>query len=96
MARIENNGLVQGASGAFSKQFVFRTRGGKTFISKYPDMKKVKPSKKQLAEKSKFADAVFYAQQIINDPAKKTAYQKKIKKGSSVYHAAIKEFMKKK
>lgn len=90
---ITNNPLVKGSRGAFGKEFVYRTRNGKTFISKYPDMRNVKPSTKQLEEKGRFGDAVRYAQSIIANPKKKAAYAKKLKGASSVYHAAIKEYM---
>jgi hypothetical protein len=55
----------------------------------------VKPSKKQLKEKSRFSDAVFFAKSILADPKKKAAYTKKSKKGQTAYHAAIAEYMRK-
>jgi len=36
------------------------------------------------------------AQAINNDPAKKAAYRKKLKKGQTVFHYAISECLKKK
>jgi hypothetical protein len=78
--------------GAIGKQIVFRVRDGKIFASKYPDMSRVKPSPKQKKEKKRFAAAVKYAQSIINDPAKKAAY--KVKRGKTVYHTAIKDYLK--
>jgi hypothetical protein len=92
MARIINNDLLTGLSGAVGKQLVVRTRNGKSFVSKYPDMSKVKPSAKQRKEKSRFAKAVGFAQGIINNPAKKAAY--KVRKGQSVYNAAISDYLK--
>lgn len=77
--------------GAIAKQIVFRTRGGKTFASKYPDMSNVKPSAEQLKYKSVFSEAVRYAQGIIANPKKKATY--KVEKDKSVYHTAIKDFM---
>lgn len=85
------NILTKTYSGAIGKQLVLRTRNGKTFLSKYPDMSKVKPSAEQLEYKSLFSEAVHYAQGIIRDPEKKAAY--KVKKGKSVYNTAIKDFM---
>ena len=90
MAKIEND-LLDGASGAVGKQLVFRQRGGKTFVSKFPDMSNVEPSEKQLKEKDRFGAAVRFAQSIINDPEKKAAY--KVEKGKSVYHTAISDYM---
>lgn len=92
MARIINNDLLTGLSGAIGKQIVFRVRNGKTFASKYPDMSEVKPSAKQRKEKARFAKAVSFAQSIISNPAKKAVY--KVRKGQSVYHAAISDYLK--
>ncbi len=86
-----NNIITKGLAGSIGKQIVFRTRNGKTFASKYPDMSKVKPSKEQLKYKSAFSEAVEFAQSVIRDPKKKAAY--KVKKGASVYHTAIRDYM---
>jgi hypothetical protein len=94
MARIAKNVITSDLQGAIGKQIVFRVRNGKTFASKYPDMSRVKPSKKQLREKGRFAKAVAFAQAIIKDPAKKAAY--KVKKGQSVFNAAVSEYMRRK
>ena len=56
-------------------------------------MSRVKKSMLQKTEQSNFSKAVAYAQSIIRDKNKKALYEKKIKKGTTVYHAAIKEFM---
>lgn len=92
MARISKNIITSDLQGAIGKQIVFRVRNGKTFASKYPDMSRVKPSPRQLLAKGRFAKAVAFAQNIINDPKKKAAY--KVKKGQSVFNAAIAEYMK--
>lgn len=90
MARVENI-IMQGTRGSIGKQLVYRVRGGKTFASKHPDMSRVKPSEKQLAEKSKFAEAVRFACEVINDPVRKAAY--KAEEGRSVYHTAIRDWL---
>lgn len=94
MARASKNVITTDLQGAIGKQVVFRVRNGKTFASKYPDMSRVKPSKKQLREKGRFAKAVAFAQSIIKDPAKKAAY--KVKKGQSVFNAAVSDYMRQK
>ena len=94
MAHVSKNVLTEDLRGAIGKQVVFRVRNGKTFASKYPDMSRVKPSKKQLAEKGRFAKAVAFAQSIIRDPAKKAAF--KVKKGQTVFNAAVSQYMRKK
>lgn len=90
MARA-NGTLTLGMKGQVGKQIVYRTRGDKTFMSKYPDMSNVVPSKEQIKYKSLFSKAVRFAQGIIRNPAKKAAY--KVKKGKTVYHTAIKDYM---
>lgn len=72
-------------------QFVVKTRKGRTFLAKYPDMSNVVPSASQLAEKSRFAAAVAYAREIVNDPVRKANY--KARSGSTVYHSAIKDYL---
>jgi len=73
------------------KKFIVKTRRGKTFLTKYPDMSNVVPSASQLREKSKFAAAVTYARGIVNDPVRKATY--KVRPGSTVYHSAIKDYL---
>lgn len=94
MALSSNNPLLKNARGKLGKFVVFKTYAYGTVISNYPDMSKVKPSKKQLAEKKRFGDAVRYAKDVLADPEKKAALQAKLSPGKSVYHAAIREFMK--
>jgi hypothetical protein len=94
MARVKKNVIVSDLQGAIGKQLVFRVRNGKTFVSKYPDMSKVKPSRKQLREKGRFAEAVAFAQSINNNPKKKAAY--KVAEGQSVFNAAISDYLKRK
>lgn len=91
MARIKKNVIVSHLQGAIGKQIVYRVRNGKTFASKYPDMSNVKPSRKQLREKGRFAEAVAYAQSINNNPKKKAAY--KTAPGQTVFNAAIADYM---
>ena len=92
MAKTINNLLLRQVRGQIGKQFVVKQYGKKTVITAYPDMSNVKPSKAQRANRKLFAKAVAYAQGILHDPVKKKAYAAKLKKGASVYHAAIKEF----
>ncbi len=91
MARLTNNIVMHQMQGAIGRQLVFKVRNGKTFASKYPNMEGIKPSEKQLVEKSRFGEAIRFAQDIIRDPAKKAAY--KVERGRSVYHTAIADFL---
>lgn len=93
MARIKNpmwDGLKLG-HGQIAKDFVLKKRNGKAFVCKYPDMSNVVPSELQLKSNRRFADAVAYARNIVNDPVKKVAY--KARRGMSVYHSAVKDYL---
>ena len=92
---ISNNPLwtaAKGLRGTVLKQLVFKQYKDRTIVTKYPDMSTVIPTELQLKEKITFADAVKFAKDIINDPIKKAAY--KADEGLSVYHTAIKNYMK--
>jgi hypothetical protein len=93
MAKCNNPALKPwaGKRGNFSKQIVYRIRGGELFASKYPDMSGVKPNALQLEYRERFAAAVRFAQEINNDPVKKAAY--KVPKGKTVYHTAIRDYL---
>jgi co-chaperonin GroES (HSP10) len=95
MAISTDNLITAGISGTLGGQIVFKhyRKRQQTVISKKPDMSKVIPSENQLKEKSRFAEAIRFAQDIIRDPAKKAAY--KVKEGETVYNTAIKDYMKK-
>jgi hypothetical protein len=56
-------------------------------------MSRVKPSIKQKNNRSVFKEAVAYAKNINRTPVLRQQYLKKIKKGESVYHYAIKEYL---
>jgi hypothetical protein len=93
MARVNKNIVTQGLSGKIGKQVVFKTRNDITFISVYPDRSKVVPSEKQLAEKSRFAEAVHYAKSVLADSVKKAEVAARTPKGKLVYHQAIKDYL---
>ncbi len=92
MAQSTNSLLLRKMRGQIGKQFVVKQYGKKTVITAYPDMSNVKPSRAQKANRREFAKAVAYAQDILHDPVKKKAFAAKLKKGDSVYHAAMREF----
>lgn len=95
MARVKNNPLLEGVRGKIGEHFIVKQYSYGTVITAFPDMSKVKKSKLQQLKQQQFADAISYVQSIIRDPKKKAAYAKKLKKGKTVYHAAIQEYFKK-
>jgi hypothetical protein len=95
MARVSKKSLLSKAKGKIGDEIVVKQYSYGTVITRYPDMSRVKRSARQKEEQSLFKQAVKYAQGIIYNPKKKADYAKKLKEGKSVYHAAIKEYMKK-
>jgi hypothetical protein len=79
--------------GAIGKRFVIKHYGKKIVMTAFPDMTQIKPSIKQQECRQQFAAAVAYAQGVINNAEQKELWQKKIKKGKSVYRAAIQEYL---
>ncbi len=94
MARMDNH-LLKNLNGTLGKQLVVKQYSDKTVVTKYPDMHRVKPSELQMLYKTLFAEAVAYAQAINRDPQQRTLYLEKVKKGQSVYHYALKEYLEK-
>lgn len=88
-----NNIILKGVSGAVGKQMVVKQYAYGTVVTRYPDMSRVKPSRQQKQARSVFRDAVAYAQEILRSPAKMAGYKKGLKKGETVYHKAIKEYL---
>jgi hypothetical protein len=96
MARISrSNILLIGVSGKLGDIVVKQYKYG-TVITKLPDMSKVKSTARQKKQRKRFAAAVAYAKSINADPKKKAQYQKKVKKGSTVFHTALREYLNKK
>lgn len=94
MARLPKNSILNGISGAIGKVVVLKQYGDKTVVSKYPDMSRVKRSALQKDNSSVFARAVAYAKDISRNPREKALWQEKIGMGKSVYHAALKAYLK--
>lgn len=93
MASTSTNIITRGLSGQLGKELVVKQYGRKTVITRYPDMSKVKPSALQQQRRNKFAEAVAYAKAINNNAELKAAYKQKLKKGQTVYHYALREYL---
>ena len=87
--------VLEGLRGHIGKQLVFKRYGDKTVVTRYPDMSRVKRSHLQKASTGLFKEAVAYAQSILRDEKKRKTFAKKLRRGQTVYHAAISQFMKK-
>jgi len=95
MARTTNNLILGFLRGGLGKQLVVKQYAYGTVVTKYPEMKFRKTTALGKLHQDRFREAVAYAQGILNNPSKKKAYAKTIRNGSSVYHAAIKEYLRK-
>lgn len=95
MAKILENGLIKGASGNYSKQFVYKQRGNKTHIARMPKIKKdAVASDKQVQRRDLFASASLYAQGVMTSPDLKKVYQKKTSNGNTAFNVAFKDYLK--
>lgn len=90
MARASSIITLKGRVG----EFIFKKYGNRMVVSKVPDMSGIKPTKKQKVKRSRFKEAVAYAQSIVHDPEKKAAYKKTLGRGKRVFQSAIKEYLK--
>jgi hypothetical protein len=95
MARLTENSALKKISGQLGKQLVLKQYGDRTVITQYPDMSRIKPSALQKHKRNVFKEAVAYAKDISRNPDLKKKYLKKTKQGESVYHYALKEYLKK-
>ena len=82
--------------GRINKNLVIRQYSdGRTVLSIYPDMSKVKPSAGQKEQRMSFKEAQAYAKQYLSDPANKAAYKDKCKPGQRPHNVLISELLKK-
>jgi hypothetical protein len=95
MAHSNSNPWLEGFSGAIGELVIKRYPNGKMVITKKPDMSQVKGSELQKIYQTKFAEAVVYARAAKRDPEKRAAFEKVLKAGQDVYHAALSNFLRK-
>lgn len=93
MARSNTSVLLKGLHGAIGKQIVVKQYGKRTVVTKYPDMSPIRPSELQQGKRSLFKEAVAYAKNILRDPDQQALYAAKVKRGETVYHFALKEYL---
>ena len=85
--------LLRSIQGAIGKRYVIKHYGKKVVITKYPVMSNIIPTKNQQKQRNLFKDAVVYAKEVIADPARKAAWQKRLKRINGVYNEAIKRYI---
>ena len=92
------NILTQDLRGEVGKTIVFRQRGDKTFVARYPRPRnpQLKATQKQLKQRSKFQEAVLYAKTAIANPTQKAIYQahhKVKRKLMTAFNVAIADYL---
>jgi hypothetical protein len=92
MARLNKGSLFNALQGTIGKEIVFKRYADKTVVSKYPDMSKVKTTKRQRAQRDLLKEANAYASTVLRDVELRKKFEKKLKAGESVFHKAKKEF----
>jgi len=93
MARVIKNNLAEGFRGSLGG-LVFKQYAYGTVVSKQPDRSRVVLSPKQKASNQRFIKAVAYAKKVKRTPAMQTKYKNQLKKGKSLYHLALADYMK--
>ncbi|MEO5563665.1 MAG: hypothetical protein ABIR18_09530 [Chitinophagaceae bacterium] len=95
MAIIQNNPLINQASGSVGKQFIYKKYYDKTVLSVMPDMSKRVLSKKQIESNERMALATIYARYIYSTPEGKikARIRLKVPLHKSLFHALVKEHL---
>jgi hypothetical protein len=90
MARNINNILLQGYTGMIGNQLVLKIRNGKPYLANRPTINKDRvPTPNQVKARERFANAVRFAQRVIQDPVLNSWYEAAAKDGNSAYNTAI-------
>jgi len=92
MAESKNNVITHGLTGLVGDLIVFRSRGGKTFVSSKPKARTGDLSEGQKQHLEKFQEAILYAKGSIADPALKEAYLAKATGNETAYNVAVADF----
>ncbi|RAW00301.1 hypothetical protein [Pseudochryseolinea flava] len=97
MAKVLSSSILEGLSGKFGSNLVFRTMRGKTFISALPQQINSNRSEAQRNTRLEFKRASAWARSILLDPAKKGYYMQRAKalKLPNAYTAAVTDYMRK-
>ena len=91
MAKSKHN-VVHGLSGKVGDLLLFIQRHGKTVVSKIPQ-RSTPPSERQLEQRRRFQQAVFYGKAAIESPETAALYKAAAKKGKSPFNVAVADFL---
>ena len=92
MARQKKNIVMRNTRGMIGKQIVFKNRNGTRYVAAPPNTdENRKPTKNQLARQDRFRNATQYANEAIQDPDIKLAYQKVANRKQSAQNMAFRD-----
>ena len=93
MVKVRLHAPVKDMSGKMGI-YTYRVMRGKQTLMKTPDMSKVKWSKAQKAERSRFAEAIAYAKQAMADSKVRVHYEKRGKQENrQAFRVAVSDFL---
>jgi hypothetical protein len=92
MAKSKNNVVTYGLSGKVGDLLLFRQRHGQTVVAKIPKQSG-KVSEKQLKQRHRFQQAVFYGKMAINSPETAELYKTAATGGKTPFNVAVADFM---
>jgi hypothetical protein len=90
---ISNSLILSNLSGKLGRELVFKQYGGKTVVSKYPNMSRRKFSARQRQLQDTMAEANYHTRAILRDEQLKMQAQLRLNVTSNrLYTALIKEY----
>ena len=92
MAKSKNNVVTYGLSGKIGDLLVFIQRHGQTIVSKVPQ-RSAEVSEKQLEQRRRFQQAVFYGKAALETPEMAALYKAAAKKGKTPFNVAVADFL---
>ena len=94
MAKVKNNIVTQGLSGTLGGQLVFRQTSRGTVVSVAPQAPSGPPTAGQVAQRTRFQQAVVYAKGQSHDPVVQAEYADEAQaQDISVYNVLLRDFM---
>jgi hypothetical protein len=95
MAKVILNPMIKEIRGTLDGVVYRVSASGKTYISKSPDMSKVKWTKAQKRQRERFQEASEYARAAMADPKVRLIYEKRAAKEKRVpYRVALSDYFK--
>jgi hypothetical protein len=93
MAESKNNIIIQGMSGKFGNELVFRQLPGKTIVAAAPGPTQKPPTEAKQAANNNFQRATLYGKSVKNDPALQQAYNAAAKPRQNGWNVAVADFL---